>query len=616
MGWLDKYDNSPKVENGTKKDTIKKIDEVTVYSKNKYADELKKQQEKYLADMSKYKQDSAQWVKANQAYQDSLSLYNNGEAYINNLLGNIYDMPRKEYEDLAKKSGTFPKSDKNGINYFMSSNITKYEHDLTSLAKDAQSKKIAPVKIWPAGEYAYTRAPIFKKPTKEPISPIKPNFPTQVKYDPKYENLKMRSLWANQAKADTTSRIGTLNPLEYNDSSKGFTLREALSFPQEIKDQYNIDMIGKQAGIKRNGAWLEKYEDGGEVENPQRKYEREYQLYLQQLRQQQAQKGANSARKATTQFAKDYLEPIAKTVGSFTPAGVAIGLTDAYNSYREGDNTGAIIGAGLEVLPYGLKGVTKLVKFADNAFIPDSKLFKQSPNSMTRGIGTDDVGLNDLRQTGIVRGNPRGRIISPAAYAKLKKNPSFKTFADANPEITAEYASNNLSKSSYDKMFKYFEENPLSTATATNNSEGIKLARKPTNPLRSFDNYEDYVKNPSKTSGYYIDTYKDGTPMAFWYKDGQFPNYANYPSKNFLKLNNASKYDPHIPGAHLHPTTKEPIKLIDENLELYKTVENWRGKKLVKHINKENGGTVPLQNITNFTPTKKQSAKQNWLNKY
>jgi hypothetical protein len=52
------------------------IGEVTVYSKRKYVDELKKQQEKYLADMSKYKQDSAQWVKANNAYQDSLFIYN------------------------------------------------------------------------------------------------------------------------------------------------------------------------------------------------------------------------------------------------------------------------------------------------------------------------------------------------------------------------------------------------------------------------------------------------------------------------------------------------------------------------------------------------------------
>jgi hypothetical protein len=112
----------------------------------------------------------------------------------------------------------------------------------------------------------YNYLPVYKAPTNIPIQPAKPNPPTQVKYDPKYENLQMRSLWANQTKADTTSRIGTLKPLEYNDDSKGFTIGEAVrTFPQEIKDQYNIDMIGKQAGIKRNGGWLEKYEDGGTV---------------------------------------------------------------------------------------------------------------------------------------------------------------------------------------------------------------------------------------------------------------------------------------------------------------------------------------------------------------
>jgi hypothetical protein len=47
-----------------------------VYGKQKYKDTLKEQQEKYLADMAKYKQDSAQWVKANQVYQENLKSYN------------------------------------------------------------------------------------------------------------------------------------------------------------------------------------------------------------------------------------------------------------------------------------------------------------------------------------------------------------------------------------------------------------------------------------------------------------------------------------------------------------------------------------------------------------
>jgi len=55
------------------------IPTVIVYGKEKYKEELKKQQGKYLADMNKYSKDSTQWVNANkayQAYQASLSVYN------------------------------------------------------------------------------------------------------------------------------------------------------------------------------------------------------------------------------------------------------------------------------------------------------------------------------------------------------------------------------------------------------------------------------------------------------------------------------------------------------------------------------------------------------------
>ncbi len=55
------------------------------------------------------------------------------------------------------------------------------------------------------------------------------------------------------------------------------------------------------------------------------------------------------------EFAENYMLPAAKFLGSFTPAGPAIGLMDAYESYRKGDTGSAILGAGLEALPYGLK---------------------------------------------------------------------------------------------------------------------------------------------------------------------------------------------------------------------------------------------------------------------
>lgn len=287
---------------------------------------------------------------------------------------------------------------------------------------------------------------------------------------------------------------------------------------------------------------------------------------------------------------------------------------------------GAGIGKGL------VKGIgNKLVKYADNAFIPKAKLFKQSANSLTRGIGTDDKGLQDLVNTGIVRGNPKGRIVSPHEYNKLSKNPVFKEFITKYPDVAEEFASNNLSNKNFSLISKYFDAHPMYTSTPKIPGK-ISLTKKPTNPIAEFNDYDDYLTNPQKSSGHYIDKYEDtGTPMAFWYESGEFPNYGNYPSKNFLKLNNASEYNPNIPFNHLHPTTSEPIKLIDPNLEVYKTVKNWRGQKLGKLINKnnlDNGRTIPkladsnsvfitpepvrnLKNIKNSNLTASQ-----WLDKY
>lgn len=100
----------------------------------------------------------------------------------------------------------------------------------------------------------------------------------------------------------------------------------------------------------------------------QREYERKYAAWLVSKRRADA---ANWARvnvsSKSSKFAEDYVLPAAKLAGSFTPAGVAIGLTDAYNAYKQGDTTGAIIGAGLEALPYGIGKVFKYIPKVNKA---------------------------------------------------------------------------------------------------------------------------------------------------------------------------------------------------------------------------------------------------------
>jgi hypothetical protein len=98
----------------------------------------------------------------------------------------------------------------------------------------------------------YDYVAVYKKPTNEPVQPQRPKSPKteKIKYDPKYEDLNMRSLWATMVKKNPNEKIGTLHALDPK-FEKGFTLEEAMSFPQEIKDKYNIDYIYKQVKGKQ-----------------------------------------------------------------------------------------------------------------------------------------------------------------------------------------------------------------------------------------------------------------------------------------------------------------------------------------------------------------------------
>jgi hypothetical protein len=86
----------------------------------------------------------------------------------------------------------------------------------------------------------------------KPAPPVRPPV-VNVRYDDTYEDLYMRPWWATSTKFNPNYKIGTLNSLEHNDENKGFTIEEALKFPQEIKDKYNIDYIFNQ--LKEKNGW-------------------------------------------------------------------------------------------------------------------------------------------------------------------------------------------------------------------------------------------------------------------------------------------------------------------------------------------------------------------------
>ncbi len=221
--------------------------------------------------MSKYKQDSAQWVKAHTAYQDSLKLYNtenntrdftekhwdwirfgNTEPVRDILIKAVRESPQDlsagqvhhggiEYgfhDGSLEKDGKYKKGE---IHW---TRDNKQEH-ITTMLKSSNIKPIGFKPILSYGEEydsdkTYNYSPVYKKPVVEPQKPTKTTTAQNVKYDPTYENLKMRPLWANMAKQDTTSKIGTLHSLDplYE---KGFTYGEAQKFPEEIKKKYKLD---------------------------------------------------------------------------------------------------------------------------------------------------------------------------------------------------------------------------------------------------------------------------------------------------------------------------------------------------------------------------------------
>jgi hypothetical protein len=219
------------------------LPEVTVYGKRKYVEELDKLsalQEKYMADMQKYKKDSTQWVTANKAYQDSLEHYNIAKP--------VYDKGYYDVEAYNKASDYYRNKYGSYGKFWGDENNRPGIKLLKAVKREGQDKIIRNDET----EYGWG-VPIYTKPKVTPAAPTPPGSPpADVKYDPKFESLNMKSLWPDILKRDPDAIIGTLSPLDPGYSKKGFTLAEAMEFPKEIRDKYKIDYIAEQ--LKKQGS--------------------------------------------------------------------------------------------------------------------------------------------------------------------------------------------------------------------------------------------------------------------------------------------------------------------------------------------------------------------------
>lgn len=120
--------------------------------------------------------------------------------------------------------------------------------------------------------------------------------------------------------------------------------------------------------------------------NEQSEYEKRYSEYMASKRNQEAKKGGDIVRKGTNKFAEDYLHPAMKAAAGITPVGPIVGLMDAHKSYKDGDKTGAIIGAGMEAIP-GIAGLAKSgTKIAKNMVEQSAKYANQFDYSKVKPI--------------------------------------------------------------------------------------------------------------------------------------------------------------------------------------------------------------------------------------
>lgn len=211
------------------------------------ADRLNKMTPAQIADLRK-KNDVSFYKEALQGkgrYTDILPAEKYDEAsswYLEQIAKNLKLAEEKQSSNVMAAGG--------GLGAAPITHVRKELEVVKHLSNQAKKSPIKPVGTRVSPELP--PVPIYKKPTVEPTPPNKPTPPADVKYDKTYETLNMKPLWATDVKQNPNTIIGTLHPTDPLYNKKGFTIEEAMQFPKEVRDKYNIDFIYSQ--IKNKAA--------------------------------------------------------------------------------------------------------------------------------------------------------------------------------------------------------------------------------------------------------------------------------------------------------------------------------------------------------------------------
>ena len=216
--------------------------------------------------------------------------------------------------------------------------------------------------------------------------------------------------------------------------------------------------------------------------------------------------------------------------------------------------------------------------------VKDNVVFTQKPNSFTRGIGGIQ-GLNDLVESGLVRGNPVGTEVSANNFGKLyrrNRNHFRDIIDDTNIDgIANRYFNRSLTREDFNALKKsskkYTDEAKANNANKQISDDPIARLINRTNydPLIDYETYDDYIAelNALKKSGKGATSYNaEGHPAAYFYDDGRNPltqghDYAN--SRFGVRIENASEYNPSILSGHLHYSLNTTPRFNDPNVSVY-----------------------------------------------
>lgn len=220
------------------------------------------------------------------------------------------------------------------------------------------------------------------------------------------------------------------------------------------------------------------------------------------------------------------------------------------------------------MLPFGIKGGRNFISRVGNSV--DKYTFVKHGNSFTRGIG-GKAGLDDLFESGVVRGNPVGTETTAKAFGKLRKS-NRGGFNDIMKSTGVEdsaihWYQRTLSKEEFDAIKE------ASTKFEDRQLPGRLLRQR--GPLDNYANYDDYLKTIAedrKTLRNATSLDDSGQPLAYFYDDGRNPLTAGHSyakSEYGVRINNASDYNPRIFDGHLHYSMPNAVSLTDPNVELF-----------------------------------------------